>query len=96
VTFAATIQVPPGTGKVVSAEWDFNGAGNFQSANCAQCNGTRETATLSTTQTYSKAGTYFAGLRATSQRNGDTNTNLNQISAYDFIYNLGRVRVVVH
>jgi hypothetical protein len=95
VTFTATIQVPPGTGKVVNAEWDFHGTGNFQTANCAQCNGTRETATLSTTQTYSQAGTYLAGLRATSQRTGDTNTNLNQISSYAFIYNLGRVRVVV-
>jgi hypothetical protein len=81
---------------VVKAEWDFNGNANFQSASCAQCDGTLETATVSTTQSYSQAGTYFAALRATSQRDGDTNTNLNQISSYDFIYNLGRVRVVVH
>ena len=29
VTFEATIEVPPGTGKVVSAEWDFAGTGDF-------------------------------------------------------------------
>jgi hypothetical protein len=95
VTFKATVEVPPGTGKVVNAEWDFNGTGSFESASCAQCNGTREISTLSTTHTYSQPGTYFASLRGTSQRNGDTNTNLDQDSSFAFIHNLGRVRVVV-
>jgi len=95
VEFTATIQVPPGTGKVVNAEWDFNGTGDFQSANCAQCNGTQENVTLGATHTYSQAGTFFAGLRATSQRDGDTDTSLNQVASGAFIYNLGRVRVVV-
>jgi hypothetical protein len=96
VTLKATIVVPPGTGKVVNAEWDFNGTGDFQGASCAQCNGTLETATLATTHTYSQAGTFYAGLRATSQRQGDTNTSTTQITSYGFIYNLGRVRIVVH
>jgi DNA-binding transcriptional ArsR family regulator len=51
---------------------------------------------LQDTHTYSQAGTYFAGLRATSQRDGDTDTSLNQITSYGFVYNLGRARVVVH
>lgn len=96
VTLTGTIEVPPGTGKVVGAEWDFNGTGDFQSGNCAQCHGTRETATLSTTHTFSQPGTYFVGLRGTSQRDGDTNLSLNQITDYDFVQNLGRVRIVVH
>lgn len=96
VTFKATIQVPPRTGKVVNAEWDFDGTGNFQTATCTQCNGTKETVTLSATHTYSQSGTFFAGVRGTSQRDGDTNTSQNQISSYDFIYNLGRVRIIVH
>src|SRR5205085_8507988 len=29
VTFSAVIEVPPHTGRVVAAEWDFEGAGNF-------------------------------------------------------------------
>ena len=29
VTFTATIEVPPNTGKIVSAEWDFEGTGTF-------------------------------------------------------------------
>ena len=95
VEFTATIQVPPGTGKVVNAEWDFNGTGDFQSANYAQCNGTQENVTLSATHTYSQAGSFVAGLRATSQRDGDTDTSLNQVASGAFIYNLGRVRVVV-
>jgi PKD domain len=96
VTLTATIEVPPGTGKVVNAEWDFNGTGDFQSADCPQCNGTQEKVTLTTTHAYSQPGTFFAALRVTSQRDGDTNTASNQVNSYAFIFNLGRARVVVH
>ncbi len=86
VRFSAIVEAPPNTGKVVSAEWDFNGAGTF--ADVAKLTpGAR--VTLKTTHAFSKPGTYFVTLRAASQRNGDANT------PYARILNLDRVRVVV-
>jgi hypothetical protein len=90
VTFSAVIEVPPHTGRVVSAEWDFAGAGNFPvigQLNRSNPSGTR--VTLKAIHAFSKPGTYFPALRAVSQRQGDART------AYARIQNLGRVRVVV-
>jgi hypothetical protein len=93
VTLTATIDVPPNTGKVVSAAWDFEGAGTFSNtAEIARSNsndsGSR--VTLKVTHVFSKPGTYFPALLATSQREGDP------VSSYTRIPNLGKVRVVVH
>ena len=86
VIFTATIEVPPHTGKVVAAEWDFEGAGTFPVTGQFTA---ATTVTLKTTHTFSKPGTYFCTLRAISQRQGDIRT------PYARIQNLGRVRVVV-
>jgi hypothetical protein len=75
---------------VVTAEWDFEGAGNFpfvEQLTSAKASGTR--VTLKTTHAFSKPGTFFPALRTASQRQGDTKT------PYARIQNLGRVRVVV-
>jgi hypothetical protein len=86
VTFTAEIEVPSNTGKIVSAQWDFEGAGAFS----VEGNFTPNShVTLKTTHTFSKPGTYFTTLRVASQRQGDTKT------PYTRIYNLERVRVVV-
>jgi hypothetical protein len=90
VTFSGVIEVPPGTGKVVGAEWDFEGAGTYPIAGHFQptdASGAR--ATVTAIYSFSKPGTYFPALRAASQRDGDTTT------PYARIENLGRVRVVV-
>jgi len=90
VEFSAVIEVPPGAGSVVGAEWDFEGAGDypvtekFDSANSSQ---TR--VTFKTTYVFSKPGTYIPALRASSQRQGDFKTQFARVQ------NLGRVRVVV-
>ena len=90
VTFTATVEVPPHTGKVVAAEWDFDGAGTFPIAGkFTPTDRTGSRATLTTTYTFSKPGTYFPALRVTSHRQGDAKTH------YARIQNLGRVRVVV-
>ena len=90
VTFTAVVDVPPHTGKVVAAEWDFEGSGKFPIAGkFALTNKTGSRATLTATYTFSKPGTYFPSLRVTSQRQGDAKT------PYARIQNLGRVRVVV-
>jgi dockerin type I repeat protein len=88
VNFTATIEVPPGAGKVVGAQWDFDG----DETGLAWTDATvpiQETVNLAATQTYSTAGTYFPALRGTSQREGDAAT------PYARIDNLGRARVVV-
>jgi fructan beta-fructosidase len=88
VTFSAVIEVPPQTGRVVAAEWDFVGEGTFAVAGDVTGSlGAR--AVLKATHTFSKPGTCFPVLRAASHRQGDAK------SPYARIQNLGRVRVIV-
>ncbi|GAA2132809.1 PKD domain-containing protein [Actinomadura napierensis] len=87
VTFTATIQAAPGTGKIVSTGWDFTGTGTFTSSAFGR---PRTDVRVRQTYTYRKPGTYYSALRATAQRDGDTAT------PFATIPNLGRVRVVVH
>ncbi len=88
VSFTADVEVPVGTGKIVSAQWDFDGSGAF--AVQAELPKTpKAKITIQTTHSFAKAGTYFVTLRVASQRNGDTKT------PYALIPNLARVRVVV-
>ena len=90
VTFTAVIEVPPHTGAVVAAEWDFEGAGTFPVAGTfSPVDETASRVTLETTSTFTRPGTYFPTLRAVSHRQADANT------PYARIQNLGRVRVVV-
>lgn len=85
VTFTATIALPPGTGQIVAAEWNFLGSGAYEPATIEP----GETVTIETTHTYSEPGTYFPALRARSQRDGDVDDPFHRI------LNLGRARVVV-
>ena len=87
VSFVAEITVPPATGKVVGAEWDLLGVGDYPVVGDVASPGA--TVTVRTTYSYSKPGTYFPVLRATSERHGDAKT------PYARVQNLGRVRVVV-
>jgi plastocyanin len=90
VTFTAEIEVPPHTGEVVAAEWDFEGAGTFPVAGkFIPVGETASRVTLKTTSTFSTPGTYFPTLGAASGRQGDAKT------PYARIQNPGRVRVVV-
>jgi hypothetical protein len=86
VVFTAAIALPPNTGKIVSAQWDFEGAGTFSIDEKIT---PASSIKLKTTHTFSKPGTYFTTLRVTSQRQGDAKT------LYTRIQNLDRVRVVV-
>jgi hypothetical protein len=88
VTFTATIQTPPGTGKIVATAWDFTGGGTFTPARFG--GPPRPSVHVRQTYTYSKPGTYYPALRATAQRDGDAAT------PFATIPDLGRVRVVVH
>lgn len=91
VFFKAEIEVPPNTGEIVSAEWDFEGEASFPiDAAVNHINEEGSQAVVETTYAFSKPGTFFPVLRASSNREGncsDLNTQ---------VVNLYRVRVVVH
>ena len=88
VTFDAIIEASPNAGTVVSAEWDFEGRGDYPVVETLNDTGLSQV-TLTTTYAFSKPGTYFPALRAASHRQGDAET------PYARALNLGRVRVVV-
>ena len=86
VNFTAKIELPTNTGKIVSAEWDFEGDGRFPVKETFSANAN---VSLKTAYKFSKPGRYFVTLRVASQRQGDNKT------AFARIQNLERVRVVV-
>ncbi|KAJ3531400.1 hypothetical protein NM208_g8895 [Fusarium decemcellulare] len=75
----AVIEAPPGTGQVVSAEWDFLGTGDF---------GTRATFSpnqiihVEASMTYNSTGDFIPVLRVASQREGDAETRDSQFVAF--------------
>lgn len=90
VYFTAAIDLPQNTGKLVSAEWDFEGLGTFPfTTELTDENFSGTKTSIKTTYAFSKPGTYFVTLRVASQREGDL------VTPYAKIKNLGRVRVVV-
>jgi hypothetical protein len=90
VQFSAVIEVPPGAGVVVGAEWDFEGDGDFPVVEPFEdATSSMARLTLATTYAFSEPGTYFPALRAAVHREGDFQ------SPFARVQNLGRVRVVV-
>ena len=90
VTFSGVVEAPPHTGQVVVADWDFEGAGDYPVAGeIKPLDSTGNRASVTTTYSFTKPGTYFPVLRAASQRQGDAKT------PYARVQNLARVRVVV-
>jgi hypothetical protein len=87
VQFKAEIEVPPGAGSIVAAEWDFEGLGNYPVTASLVTPEIRVSLTAS--HVYSKPGTYYPVLRVTSQREGNAQT------PYARVQNIARVRVIV-
>jgi hypothetical protein len=86
VAFEAVVEVPPGTGKVVAAEWDFEGAGDFPVKAHVTPAGR---VVVKASHAFAKSGTYFVTVRVASERRGDQKTPFARIQ------NLARARVVV-
>jgi hypothetical protein len=86
VRLTGEAEVPEGYGVVVSADWDFAGSGRFEPQ---VLEAPQARVSVSATHAYDKPGTYFPGLRVTSQREGDAAT------PYARVENLARARVVV-
>jgi hypothetical protein len=90
VEFSAFVDVPPGAGTIVAAEWDFEGAGDFPDVvPFDNEESSYPSKHLTASHTFSEPGTYFPALRVTSQRLGQMN------NPHGRVENLGRVRVVV-
>lgn len=90
VTFTGIIDLPANTGKVVSADWDFEGKGTFSIKQKKIVFDSKENkATVAVTYQFKNTGIYFPTLRVASQREGNTKT------PFTHIQNLDRVRIVV-
>jgi hypothetical protein len=87
VHFTAEAELPEGTGAIVSAEWDFDGSGDFTQH--AQPDRAASAVTMTASHTYDRPETYFAVVRMTARRDGDAD------APYRRIANLARVRVIV-
>ena len=85
VRFSAKAQVPPGTGKIVSAGWDFTGTGTYTPTNVAR---PKTTVKLDGSHRYTEPGTYYVSARVASSRSG-------RAESFAQVENLDRVRVVV-
>jgi len=87
IAFSVAIEMPPNAGTIVAAEWDFEGRGNFTVVEPLDT--PQALLHLSATHSYTAPGTYYAVLRATSQRQGNRHT------PYSRIQNIARARVEV-
>lgn len=88
LTFVAIVDIPPGSGKLVLAEFDFDGSGKFSVPGKFKIIN-NNTAVVKVKYKFLSESTFFPTVRVASQRQGDANT------IYTRIQNLDRVRVVV-
>jgi hypothetical protein len=86
VEFVGVIEAPPNTGKIITAEWDFDGSGAFAATSAVD---PAPRVRVTKTHAFARPGTYFVVLRGISQRQGDAETDFARIR------NLGRTRVAV-
>jgi hypothetical protein len=86
VVFAGFAEQPAGTGTIVSAGWDFEGAGDF--AHAHEVEGEAQSGRFEATHAYAKPGVYFASFRVGAHRDGRHGKG-------PAVENGARVRVVV-
>jgi len=87
VSFSASMEVPPGAGAVVAAEWDFDGSGEFAVVDDDLAVGVAAGSCVA--HTFDEPGTHFVTVRVTSHRGSDPDAVIGRV------VNLARVRVVV-
>lgn len=73
VHFAGIIQMPPDTGHVARAEWDFDGQGDFRKR--SRIGGNFPTVIVTASHSFSRPGTYFPTLRVHTGHDGQTETS---------------------
>jgi hypothetical protein len=79
---------PAGAGTIVDVAWDFDGSGTFPFSH-PEVDGTATDATLTTSHTYERPGTYFATALVHSHRDGDVTATSRRLP------NVAQARVVV-
>lgn len=91
IDFSATVTIPHNTGKTVSAEWDFDGSGNFavKQKKFSYDEATGLTKLKMKYKFNKEPGTYFVTLKVSSEREG------NAKALFTKIQNLDRVRIIV-
>jgi hypothetical protein len=90
VSFSALVEVPPGTGTIVAAAWDFEGGGDFSVPEpLTNEDLAYESMRITREYAFGAPGTYFPALRVTAHRLGQVD------NPHGRVMNLGRVRVVV-
>ena len=87
VSLEVDAEVPPGAGRIIRAEWDYDGSGEFPFLH--EFDGRQPRIKLATMHAYPRPGTYFPSVRIIAHRDGDPKAETGRIEA------LGRVRVVV-
>lgn len=87
VNLEATVQVPPGAGSVVSAQWDLYGDGSFVDTDFETLSD--GSVIVRGSAAFTQSGTFYPQVRVASQREGDSETPFARVE------NLGRARVVV-
>ncbi|MEX1007010.1 MAG: hypothetical protein WD271_04100 [Acidimicrobiia bacterium] len=88
VRLQAEIASPPGGGRIVAVEWDFDGSGTWPVVE-EGIDGSQKQMDVDRRATYDTPGTYFPCVRVTAHRDGDSGATQRRL------VNLGRVRVVV-
>jgi hypothetical protein len=86
ITLRATAEVPPGTGSIVSVEWDLDGSGAFALRERIE---PAPRAEVERRWSSAETGTHFPVVRVAAHRDGDLTT------PYARLQNLARARVVV-
>lgn len=90
VSFLAEIELPKGTGKIVSVKWNFDdGEASSIEGTFSQVTADGTRGVVKASYSFEKPGTYFPVLHVSSNREG------NAKDLYTQIKNLARVRVVV-
>ncbi len=87
VYLSASIQVPYGTGEIVSVAWDFLGTGDFTEAEFKALPDGSWAA--ETSHAFEDPGFYLSQIQVASQREGAPD------ELYSKVYNLGRARIIV-
>jgi hypothetical protein len=88
VRLQAEIAAPPGGGRIVAVDWDFDGSGAWPVSE-EGIDGRQKQMDVDRHATYDRPGTYFPCVRVTAHRDGDVDATQRRL------VNLGRVRVVV-
>ncbi|KAL3448812.1 hypothetical protein BJX65DRAFT_306816 [Aspergillus insuetus] len=86
VLFQVRAEAVPGTGKIVSVEWDFNGTGEYVAGGLRKAS---KRVDMRVRHAYDAGGTFLPTVRVAVHRYGDTKT------VFARVMNLGRARVVV-